>query len=136
MTRGHGKLNLTYGKAPYLAYRIISLKCCICVLAPEAICSRIYTLWEPAHIRYVSNYNHQTLDMYTFTIAFVSSSSFVYQGTGVPVVLCGSKLLEKQIMEDVGMIERTDDSSTIFMQYILFAIFIAALGYFLARILF
>lgn len=54
----------------------------------------------------------------------------------MPVVLCGSKLVEKQIMEDVGMIERTDDSTTIFMQYILFAIFIAVLGYFLGGILF
>lgn len=54
----------------------------------------------------------------------------------MPVVLCGSKLVEKQIMEDVGMIERTDDSATIFMQYFLFAIFIAAIAYFLAGILF
>lgn len=65
---------------------------------------------------------------------FVGASA--HPGTGVPVVLCGAKLVEKQIMEDVGMIERPDDSTTIFMQYIVFAIFIAALGYFLAAFLF
>lgn len=65
---------------------------------------------------------------------FVGASA--HPGTGVPVVLCGAKLVEKQIMEDVGMIERTDDSATIFMQYFFFAIFIAALAYFLSGLLF
>lgn len=58
---------------------------------------------------------------------FVGASA--HPGTGVPIVLCGAKLVEKQIMEDVGMIKRVDDKSTIFMQYFLFALFIAALAY-------
>lgn len=62
---------------------------------------------------------------------FVGASA--HPGTGVPVVLCGSKLVEKQIMEDVGMIERTDDTAIIFMQYIAFAICIAAIVYILSR---
>lgn len=63
---------------------------------------------------------------------FVGASA--HPGTGVPVVLCGAKLVEKQILEDVGMIERTDNTTTIFMEYIFFAIFVATLAYFLAEL--
>lgn len=63
---------------------------------------------------------------------FVGASA--HPGTGVPVVLCGAKLVEKQIMEDVGMIERKDDRPTIFMQYILLVLFFVVAGYFLSRL--
>lgn len=58
---------------------------------------------------------------------FVGASA--HPGTGVPVVLCGAKLVEKQIMEDVGMIERVDNRNEIFTQYFLFGLFIFALIY-------
>lgn len=48
---------------------------------------------------------------------FVGASA--HPGTGVPVVLAGAKLVATQIMEDVGLIERKDNRSTIFLQYII-----------------
>lgn len=60
---------------------------------------------------------------------FVGASA--HPGTGVPIVLCGAKLVEKQIMEDVGMIERKDDRPMIFTQYFLFGLFLAAIFYLL-----
>lgn len=63
---------------------------------------------------------------------FVGASA--HPGTGVPVVLCGAKLVEKQIMEDVGMIERVDDRFNIFAQYLLFGLFIFSIIYILLNL--
>lgn len=40
----------------------------------------------------------------------------------VPIVLCGAKLVEKQIMEDNGMIERTDVRTIVLFQYFILVI--------------
>ena len=58
---------------------------------------------------------------------FVGAST--QPGTGVPIVLSSAKLVEKQIMEDVGMIERVDDRPAIFFQYFLIVLFIATIVY-------
>lgn len=63
---------------------------------------------------------------------FVGAST--QPGTGVPIVLAGARMVEKQIMEDVGMIERVDDRPTIFFQYFLFVLFIAAIVYFVSSL--
>lgn len=42
------------------------------------------------------------------------------KGTGVPIVLCGSKLVQQQILKDYGFIERNYDDIIIISQYILF----------------
>lgn len=65
---------------------------------------------------------------------FVGASA--HPGTGVPIVLCGAKLVEKQILEDTGMIERIDNRSTIFTQYFLFVLFIFALIYLFTSLVF
>ncbi|XP_055314235.1 uncharacterized protein LOC129575208 [Sitodiplosis mosellana] len=63
---------------------------------------------------------------------FVGAST--QPGTGVPIVLAGAKMVEKEIMEDVGMIERVDDRPTIFFQYILFVLFIIAIAYLISSL--
>lgn len=55
---------------------------------------------------------------------FVGASA--QPGTGVPVVLAGAKMVAKQIMEDVGLIEREDNRPTIFFQYFLLILVILA----------
>lgn len=56
---------------------------------------------------------------------FVGASSQC--GTGVPVVLCSSKLLERQILEDCGIVEKKTDDMKIFTEFALFGLFIALL---------
>lgn len=48
---------------------------------------------------------------------FVGASA--HPGTGVPIVLCGAKLVENQILGDLGFIERNTDDAKIVFQYIL-----------------
>lgn len=54
---------------------------------------------------------------------FVGASA--HPGTGVPIVLCGAKLVEDQILGDLGIVERHTDDAKIFSQYILLVAFIA-----------
>lgn len=54
---------------------------------------------------------------------FVGASA--HPGTGVPIVLCGAKLVEKQILEDLGIITKQCQNSKIFQQFALFFIAIA-----------
>lgn len=56
-----------------------------------------------------------------------------YLGTGVPIVLCGAKLVEKQIMEDYGLIERVDNKSTIFFQFFLFGLILFVFFYYISN---
>lgn len=56
---------------------------------------------------------------------FVGASA--HPGTGVPIVLCGAKLAEKQILKDYGMIERGYDDIIIITQYMLFGFSITVL---------
>lgn len=54
---------------------------------------------------------------------FVGASA--HPGTGVPIVLCGAKLVEKQILEDQGIIAKQCHNTQIFQQFALFFIAIA-----------
>lgn len=56
---------------------------------------------------------------------FVGAS--VHPGTGVPIVLCGAKLAEKQILEDYGFIERGHQDVIIISQFMLFGLFLMAI---------
>lgn len=58
---------------------------------------------------------------------FVGAS--VHPGTGVPIVLCGAKLVEQQIREDLGLVEKTDIKPTVFFQYFLFTLVLFYLIY-------
>lgn len=64
---------------------------------------------------------------------FVGAST--HPGTGVPTVLCGAKLVEKQIMEDFGLIERADVRSEIFLHYFLFVFILSGFVYILMNFL-
>lgn len=61
---------------------------------------------------------------------FVGASA--HPGTGVPIVLCGAKLVENQILGDLGMIERKSDDVKILSQFLLLAalIFMLVAAYF------
>lgn len=50
-------------------------------------------------------------------------------------MLCGAKLVERQIMEDFGLIARADNRATIFLHYFLFAACLFLLIYFAANLL-
>lgn len=65
---------------------------------------------------------------------FVGAST--HPGTGVPIVLCGAKLVEKQILEDYGLIKRSDRKRTIFMEYFVFLFSIVAFIYILLNLFF
>lgn len=54
---------------------------------------------------------------------FVGASA--HPGTGVPIVLCGAKLVEKQILEDQGIIAKECHNTQIFQQFAVFFIAIA-----------
>lgn len=49
---------------------------------------------------------------------FVGASA--HPGTGVPIVLCGAKLVEQQILKDYGFVSRGYENINIFLQFILF----------------
>lgn len=59
---------------------------------------------------------------------FVGASA--HPGTGVPIVLCGAKLAERQILGDLGIIEKKNDDIQIFVQFALFFIALAILIYY------
>lgn len=63
---------------------------------------------------------------------FVGAST--HPGTGVPIVLSGAKLVAKQILEDVGLIERKDNKSTIFFHYFLFVLFLFLFVYLIMKL--
>lgn len=42
-----------------------------------------------------------------------------HPGTGVPIVLCGAKMVENQILGDLGIIHRENDDHKIFVEYFL-----------------
>lgn len=63
---------------------------------------------------------------------FVGAST--HPGTGVPIVLSGAKLVAKQILEDVGLIERKDNKSTIFFQYFLFVLLLFLFVYLIMKL--
>lgn len=65
---------------------------------------------------------------------FVGASA--HPGTGVPIVLCGAKLVERQIMEDCGMIERADRKTKIFMEYFVFVVCVVAFLFILTKLFF
>lgn len=46
---------------------------------------------------------------------FVGASA--HPGTGVPIVLCGAKLAEKIILEDMGIVERKSEDARIILEY-------------------
>lgn len=55
---------------------------------------------------------------------FVGASA--HPGTGVPIVLCGAKLVQKQILKDYGLVARNNADIIILTQYILFGIMLIA----------
>lgn len=55
---------------------------------------------------------------------FVGASA--HPGTGVPIVLCGAKLAEQQILKDYGFIERDYEDLVIIIQYMLFGFILTA----------
>lgn len=65
---------------------------------------------------------------------FVGAST--HPGTGVPIVLCGSKMVERQIMEDCGMIKRSDGKIRIFTEFFFLVIFIGILYFVFAKLFF
>lgn len=56
---------------------------------------------------------------------FVGAS--VHPGTGVPIVLCGAKLVQRQILKDYGFVERDYEDMIIITQFILFGFTLIAL---------
>lgn len=50
-----------------------------------------------------------------------------HPGTGVPIVLCGAKLVQQQILKDYGFIERGHENVIVISQYILFGLALIAL---------
>lgn len=54
---------------------------------------------------------------------FVGASA--HPGTGVPIVLCGAKLVEQQILEDLKIVEKKCDNFKIFLEFLLFFALIA-----------
>lgn len=56
---------------------------------------------------------------------FVGASA--HPGTGVPIVLCGAKLVQQQILKDYGFVERDYGDMIIISQYILFGFTLIAL---------
>lgn len=53
---------------------------------------------------------------------FVGASA--HPGTGVPIVLCGAKLVEQQILEDLHIVEKKTDNFKIAIEFLLFFAFI------------
>lgn len=56
---------------------------------------------------------------------FVGASA--HPGTGVPIVLCGAKLVQQQILKDYGFVERDYGDMIIISHYILFGFTLIAL---------
>lgn len=73
------------------------------------------------------------LQIYTIIICiFILFFLFVL---GVPIVLCGAKLVEKQIMEDTGMIKGKDVKTTVLFQYVVFVMAIFLFIHFLMTLI-
>lgn len=47
---------------------------------------------------------------------------YLFVLTGVPVILCGAQLVEKQILKDYGFIERGHEELIIILQFISFGL--------------
>lgn len=90
-----------------------------------------FNLWKGSilglshSIPQVLHYRPATRSHIFKNLYFVGASA--HPGTGVPVVLCGAKLVEQQILGDLGIIERHPDGAKIFLHYILFVAFALAL---------
>lgn len=52
---------------------------------------------------------------------FVGASA--HPGTGVPIVLCGAKLAEQQILKDYGYVKKDNEDLIIISQFLLFGLF-------------
>lgn len=82
-----------------------------------------FNLWKGSilglahNIPQVLHYRPSTRSHIFKNLYFVGASA--HPGTGVPIVLCGAKLVEKQILEDLGMIEKKTEDATIIFQYII-----------------
>lgn len=75
---------------------------------------------------------HQFLSIFIFAfndkISWRKSHLFLNTvGTGVPIVLCGAKLAQQQILKDYGFIKRGYGDVIIISQYILFGLVLIAL---------
>lgn len=96
-----------------------------------------FNLWKGSalglshNIMQVLHFRPSTRSHLFKNLYFVGASA--HPGTGVPIVLCGAKLVEKQIMEDNGMIERTDVKTTVLCQYFILVIAIFLFIHFLMK---
>lgn len=94
-----------------------------------------FNLWKGSilglshNIPQVLHYRPSTRSHLFKHLYFVGASA--HPGTGVPIVLCGAKLVEQQILMDLGLIERKNEDTKIIMEYsCLFAfIFVLVLAY-------
>lgn len=59
-----------------------------------------------------------------------------HPGTGVPIILCGAKLVEKQILGDFGIIKKENDDYKIFTEYFLIFVVIIFLILIIKNLLF
>lgn len=74
-------------------------------------------------ITQVLHYRPATRSPIFRNLYFVGAS--VHPGTGVPIVLCGAKLVENQILADLDIVERKkNDGAKIFLQFILLTVLI------------
>lgn len=82
-----------------------------------------FNLWKGSilglshNITQVLHYRPGTRSHIFKNLYFVGASA--HPGTGVPIVLCGAKLVEDQILGDLGIIARNSDDAKIIFQYIL-----------------
>lgn len=73
----------------------------------------------------VLHYRPSTRSPLFKNLYFVGASA--HPGTGVPIVLCGAKLVENQILGDLGMVERKNDDAKIFLEFLLLGALILVL---------
>lgn len=99
-----------------------------------------FNLWKGAilgmshNIPQVLNYRPSIRSELFKNLYFVGASA--HPGTGVPIVLCGAKLAEQQILKDYGFIERGHDDLIIIAQYLLFGFTLIAFILFVYYFLF
>lgn len=90
-----------------------------------------FNLWKGAilgmshGIPQVLNFRPSTRSEQFKNLYFVGANA--HPGTGVPIVLCGAKLVEQQILKDYGFVKRGYENTIIISQYTLFGLFIMAL---------
>lgn len=89
---------------------------------------RKFNLWKGSilglshNIPQVLHYRPSTRSHLFNNLYFVGASA--HPGTGVPIVLCGAKLVEQQILGDFGLIEKRNENKRIFAEYFGFFIFL------------